>query len=426
MITTNDGSTKRKRNNSSEEVQISKKGCNIIRLPLSLEEHNISIIDRKNYVTFLDFYIKKYPELFPANFAGNFGVHDKRKSSKLDFEFLRIKHNTTGKVYSILPCDVLPYMRGKAEDAMYGLLLIMYGVPTWLIVRCLGRSIDFWQSLFLSFGHCSIVGTTLKSKSNAPEHITIDEKITWWNGKEIYAAMVAAKGCILGNALSKTEDETGLKAAYGRFKDEIVNILPKYSLQSCCIDGWPSSRKAILSLFPKVILIRCFLHSVLKIRAVNKKEPMKNTLMDKVWTVYKSKNISELAANIVDLSRWTAKNVEKESVKNNVEKLCARKDEFATTFDQPDGHRTTSMIDRVMRPFDKFLSNRMYFHGHFASAQLACTAFAICHNFAPFAPRTRQFNKDHANCRADGLNGFAYRENWLENLLVATSKNGFH
>jgi hypothetical protein len=425
MITTSEVSAKRERNNSADKAQISKNGTKIIRLPITMEAHEASIEDRKNYVTFLDFYIKKYPELFPVEIDKGFGVHDCKHSAKVDFSYFRIKIKSTKAVYSVVPCDVLPYMRGTVKEACWGLLLIMYGVPTWLIVKCLGRNIDFWHGLFQSFGHCSIVGTTVKTKANMPENITIDEKITWWNGQEIYAAMVAGAGCILGNALSKTEDEAGLKGAYARFKEEVLNILPKYSPKSCCIDGWTSSRKAMMALFPSLILIRCFLHSILKIRAVYKKEPFKNTLMDKAWTVYKSKNIKELADNIVNLETWTAQNVQKDSVKQNVAKLCGRKAEFATTFDAPEGHRTTSMVDRAMRPFEKFLTNRMYFHGHFATAEHTCTAFAICHNFAPFAPRTRQFNKEHANCRADELNGFAYRENWLENLLVATSRNGF-
>ena len=225
--------------------------------------------------------------------------------------------------------------------------------------------------------------------------------------------------------MSQSEDEVGLTAAYQRFQTEAHNVAADYSPTSCSIDGWAASRKAITTLFPKVICILCFLHSVLKIRAVCKRDPEQTALMDKVWSVYKAKNVNELDEKILDLTTWTETNITKESIKTNVAKLCARKDKFAVAFDAPEGHRTTNMIDRTMRPFDKFLANRLYFHGHFAKAQLACAAFAICHNFAPFAPRTRSKNPKHANCRADDLNGFKFREDWLENLLVATSRKGF-
>ena len=203
MSVQKESSSKRTRKNSGENMQFSTRSTRIIRLPISLEEHIESLKDRKNYVTFLTKYIKKYPMLFPAEIGEGFGVHDRQKSKKLDFAYYRICEKKTGIIYRIYPCDVLPYMTGKAADVRVGLLLLMYGVPIWLIVLCLGRDIGFWQRCFLYFGTCSIVGTTVKDSSKLPKNITIDEKITWWNGKEIYAAMVAGANCILGNSSLK-------------------------------------------------------------------------------------------------------------------------------------------------------------------------------------------------------------------------------
>ncbi|MFT5188634.1 MAG: hypothetical protein ACI9DF_003650, partial [Verrucomicrobiales bacterium] len=44
-------------------------------------------------------------------------------------------------------------------------------------------------------------------------------------------------------------------------------------------------------------------------------------------------------------------------------------------------------------------------------------------NFAPWNPRTRKLNG--AACPAERLNGFRYRESWLENLRVSTSMGGY-
>ena len=425
MVIQSENSSKRKRNNSTKKPVLSNRGSHIIRLPIRSSEHLLALNDRKNYVTFLQKFIEKYPMLFPDEIAEGFGVHDSRNSSKLELKYYRIKLKKNNAIYSIYPCDVLPYMMGKTKDVEIALLLLKYAVPYWLITKCLGRYDAYWERVFLHFGRCSIVGSTVKDVSKMPKNITADEKITWLNGKEIYASMIVGCNCILGNTLSLTECQKGLQEAYGQFKAEAQDLVAEYMPESCNIDGWQSSTKALRNLFPKTIFILCFLHSVLKIRKVCGKEPQKKDLLTKVWNVYKSKNIKELDANVLDLQTWTADNVVKTSVKENVAKLCERKDRFAAAFAAPNGHRTTSMVDRVMRPFDKFLANRMYFHGHLSTAQLACTAFALCHNFAPFAPRTRNFNKEHTNCRADNLNGFSFRENWLENLLVATSRNGF-
>ena len=264
MVAQQESSSKRVRKNSSANSKISTRSTRIIRLPISIAEHKESLKYRKDYVTFLEIYIKNHPSLFPTEITEGFGVHDCSRSKKLDFAYYRIRVKKTGVVYRIYPCDVLPYMTGKAADAQNGLLLLMYGVPIWLIVRCLGRNISFWQQLFLYFGTCSIVGSTVRDSTKLPKNITIDEKISWWNGKEIYAAMVAGGNCILGNNLSQSEDEVGLTAAYQRFKTEAQNVMAHYSPTSCSIDGWAASRKAITTLFPKVICILCFLHSVLK------------------------------------------------------------------------------------------------------------------------------------------------------------------
>jgi hypothetical protein len=61
------------------------------------------------------------------------------------------------------------------------------------------------------------------------------------------------------------------------------------------------------------------------------------------------------------------------------------------------------------------------FHGHRVSAHLLVRLWALLHNFQPYCPRARLRSSLPFNSPFHKLNGFTYRSNWLENLLVASS-----
>lgn len=56
------------------------------------------------------------------------------------------------------------------------------------------------------------------------------------------------------------------KKAYGEFAREATRVFPDYQPESVCTDGWAATREAWRTLFPRITLILCFLHSILKIR----------------------------------------------------------------------------------------------------------------------------------------------------------------
>lgn len=75
----------------------------------------------------------------------------------------------------------------------------------------------------------------------------------------------------------------------------------------------------------------------------------------------------------------------------------------------------------------KFQDRRLYasqhFHGTIQSATNIMRAHALIVNFCSYCPKTIQ-DKGGINSPFEQLNGFRYRDNWLENLLVASSLNG--
>ena len=147
----------------------------------------------------------------------------------------------------------MPYWSGKVEDCREGIMLYLRGTSLDSITACFGDTQSKWLDRVNHFGRFSIVGTTVKNPALLSQSLTADEKITFLNGKEIYACMTVGDNCILGADLSLTEDQQGLKESYGTFKQEALNISPNYQPTSVNTDGWSATRKAWKGLFNEIV-----------------------------------------------------------------------------------------------------------------------------------------------------------------------------
>jgi hypothetical protein len=420
-------SEKRKRSKNTEKVAESNRGDKIIRLPISVQEYEKLSKDVVQFRVKLEELHRLYPEIFPTNFALGYEFHDKRLSKKQGVSHRRIALRD-GSIYALYSHVWMPYMSGKSADSWYALLLIFFGVPFWVIVLGFGKNEMHWYRQFKHLGRFSLVGTSIKEVSKFPKSVAVDEKFTWLRGQQVYVAMVAGLNCLLGISLSLKSDEASLTEAYGTFKADIVRFKPNFELKSFVADGWSATNNAIKNLFSTAVGILCFLHSVIKIRNVATKEVHKKELFDKVWQVYQQENTIDFSAKINDLKQWANQNIEKESVKEQINKMQNKSNLFQSYYACKSENlvplRTSNMVDRTMKTLDRFLFNHQYFHGHLATAQTFLKAFAILYNFVPFAPRTIRDKPTYLASRMANINGFQYKENWLDNLLIAASGNG--
>ena len=104
--------------------------------------------------------------------------------------------------------------------------------------------------------------------------------------------------------------------------------------------------------------------------------------------------------------------------------LCDKRAQFIGSYDHARAHRTSNMVDRLMKFIDRACFNAQYFHGRLVSAERRVRALALLWNFCPSSPST--VKKYHGQrCPAERLNGKRYAKNWLENLLVSGSLNGY-
>jgi hypothetical protein len=108
-----------------------------------------------------------------------------------------------------------------------------------------------------------------------------------------------------------------------------------------------------------------------------------------------------------------------------VEKLCGRAREYGTAYRHPGGHRTSTMLDRLMRAMSRYFEDAQHLHGSPEAGALHCRGWALLHNFRPWHPATARANAGWRS-PAERLNRHRYHDDWLQNLLVSASLGGYH
>jgi hypothetical protein len=399
------------------------RGSSTICLPFDKARYEQVVDDPEPFRQALDQAFRDRPELFPQAFAKGYVLKDARTSQKTGLRLRRIECKATGEAFTVRPSFVLPYLTALAEEVSGPLFLRSFGVPFWALARVFGRDPMYWYRLETSLGRNSIVGTTVR-QAELPEHLLADEHHQTRQGEKVYVATTVAEGCCLGAALSETADEAGLTLAYGVFKQEAENVKPGYAPQTVNVDGWAATRAAWRALFGLIVVVRCFLHGWLNVR--DRGKHLKETFWDlgeKVWSAFRAENRRGMAQRLRRLREWAKKNLTG-PVLEQVMKLCDRSKEYTETYEHPGCHRTSNMLDRVMRSMNRYFEDGQHLHGSQEAADRHCRAWALLYNFVPWSPATAKAN-DGRECPAERLNQHRYRDDWLQNLLVSASLAGF-
>lgn len=394
-----------------------------ICLPFESEAHyEACVADTVKYREYLEQRLARHPELFPAGMAAGFTFHDRYHSVKQKLVLHRLKLNATGAVFQLRPSFVLPYQVARTQEVEKALYLRQWGVPFDALAYVFGRDPMFWYRVCVALGHASVVGTTLKDAAKLPEHLVADEKHSWLRGKKVYLPTTAAEGCVLGVSVVTSAETAALEAGYGEFAAEARELNPAYQPQTVCTDGWKATREAWQQLFPSIRLILCFLHAVLKIRD-RCRHSLRHQLLTNAWHLYHAATRAEFSQRLRRLREWAQAHLPAGPVREAVLGLCRRGADYVVAYAFPQAARTSNGVDRLLNQQDRGLYAGHYFHGTRQSARLAARAMALLWNFHPYGCRTTRADSSRSSPFGD-LNGFVYHDNWLHNLLIASSLGG--
>jgi hypothetical protein len=283
----------------------------------------------------------------------------------------------------------------------------------------------YWHRLECSLGRSSLVGTTVQAPDRLPRHLVADEKHTTLGGRKVYLAATAGGGCCLGLAVAETAGHDDLTKAYGVFRGEARRLDPTYRPRTVNTDGWPATQAAWRALFKGVVLILCFLHAFLKgrDRAVHLKETFAE-LSRRIWEAYHAPNARSFSQRLRRLRVWATAHVGKGVVKEKVLALCDKRPAFLKAYDHPGCHRTSNLVDRVLRRLDYHLYCAQHLHGSVGAAERGLRGWALILNFAPSCPEVVR-ESPGLRSPAERLNGKRYHTEWLQNLLVSASLGGY-
>jgi len=397
------------------------RGARQICLPMDRETYDRLWNDAAATREYLDAWLKSCPELFPAGMEHGFQLTGHLpESKKLPGIRLRQLRLTQGGVFTLRPSFVLSYMTGTVEEVEYPLLLLSFGVPTWVVTRGFGHNDMYWQRLVEQLGRNSLVGTTVRDPQRLPEHLAADEHHAAWCGEKGYAALTAGAGCLLGVALTEAADDDHLREAYGIFRDEARDVAPHYTPKTVNTDGWKATQNAWRGLFPLLAVILCFLHGFLKIRDRIRKD---HELHRRIWDVYQAATSLAFAKRMRDFRRWWQGKSWAAPVREALEKLWNHRREYAASYRHPGCHRTSNLVDRLTNRLYRVLYAGRGLHGNQPSSERRLRGWALLLNFRPYAPRSgtpRTYQSP-----AHRLNRKKYHDYWLHNLQISASMAGY-
>jgi hypothetical protein len=415
-------------------MKISSRGQRTICIPVASESAYGEILeDLERCRAYLDEMLARHPELFPPQMQQGYRFYGLIFSKKLALKLRRLQILSSGEVYQLRPDFIMPYMIGKTDDLEKALYLRRYGVPYDALAYVFGHSAMYWYRAEQSLGKFSVVGTTVKRPSLIPVDLVADEKHSWLLGDRVYLPTTVAGGCFLGVDVVKSASTDDLEQGYQVFREEALNLNPAYQPKTVNTDGWQETQAAWLRLFPSITLVLCFLHSVLGIQAHLRRWPAQlKAIGQKLWHLYRATTKVQFAQRLRRLQEWAkVQQFDSDFVRKKLAKLGSKSKAFQVAYDFPKAHRTSNALDRLMNQQDRYLYSMQYFHGTFESARRQMRAVALLWNFHPYGPRTRLKGVDQDSLKTKRsspfgeLNGFVYHDNWLHNLLIAGSMNGY-
>jgi hypothetical protein len=304
-------------------------------------------------------------------------------------------------------------------DDVRDILFFSRWVPVWALAQKFQIPAAKIYRITNSIGRNSIVEMTVKTAA-IPEDLLADEYHTTRCGEKSYIATTVGEGCVLGCEFCESATGEALADGYDVFKTEALNIEPEYQPKTVNTDGWKGTQYAWQLLFPLCVLIRCFLHAWLRIRdrSKNLKEQFYE-IGNRVWSIYRAENREQMLLRIKELCEWAGRNLSG-VVKEKVLDLCNKGKDWLLHYENKKCHRTSNMLDRLMRSQNNYFERGQGFHGSVRSSKLRCRAWAILYNYWDWCPHSRRENKG-TRCPAERLNGKRYADDWLQNLVVAMS-----
>ena len=218
---------------------------------------------------------------------------------------------------------------------------------------------------------------------------------------------------ITGSGTGRSGRERRVEGRLPSLQRRGLRCLPQVPPKTVSTDGWKGTQAAWKVLFTKVVILLCFLHGWLKIR--DRAKHLKEVFAEvsrRVWDTYHVRP-PEFCTTPASLRQWAAGHLTG-IVLEKVLDLCGKRDRWSIAYRHPGGHRTSNMLDRLMRGMNRYFDQGQHVHGSLEACPLHCRAWALLCNFTPWHPAVAGENQGW-RCPAERLTSTGTR------LLAAKS-----
>jgi hypothetical protein len=288
-----------------------------------------------------------------------------------------------------------------------------------------GREAMSWYRLHQGCGRFSIVGTTVNTAQHFPTDLVADAKQRWGKGQRVSRAPTAGRDGMLGASVAPSASQPDVKQAYGVCAHEAQALEADDAPHTVHTDGWQAPQGAWKALGPTITIIVGFLHAFLTIRARATKAlgAVCAQGQARVWEADHAPSTRAFSQRLRRLRVWAETALPDSAMQTHTLDVCAKRAPLSRRDDDGDAHRTSTLVDRLMKFLDRACVHGQYFHGTIEAAERRVRALALLWHFCPSSPDT--VKKSHGQkCPAQRLHGKRSAENWLENLLASGSMNG--
>jgi hypothetical protein len=282
-----------------------------------------------------------------------------------------------------------------------------------------------WYRLEQGVGRLRLVGTTVKNPEQCPKDLGADAQHRWLHGERVSLATPAAQDGLVGASVAPSASQAALEKASGVCASAARTLDANDAPHTVNTDGWQATQGAWKALCTPITVLLCFLQAFLNIRdrATTTVGEVCAQVQKRVWEAYQAPSTRAFSQRLRRLRPWAETALPAGVMQSHPLDLYRKRDQFSKGSDHPEAHRTSNMVDRLMKFLDRAFFTAHYFHGMSDAAESRVRALALLWHFGPSSPQTVRKHAGQA-CPAERLNGKRYADNWLENFLVCGSMNG--
>ena len=229
-----------------------------------------------------------------------------------------------------------------------------------------------WYRMEYSLDRFSVVGTNVRTATFL-EHLLADEHNQELDSQKVYIATTVGNECCLGAETAEAAESDKLKVAYQVFKDKACNVSPKYAPKTVSTDSWKGTQAAWKMLFTKVVILLCFLHA--SSRSANEPNTLKRCLPKSpggfgIPITPPTAGVLHNACLAPPVSGRTPHRDRPGEGLGPVRQARLLVD----CLPPPRGHRTSNMLDRLMRGMNRYFDQSQHLHSSLEACRLHCRA----------------------------------------------------